>query len=169
MDYSSSGKTIQEAMLDAARRGSSGKFVPLQIQWGELIVQTADHIPCATHGRVRLELVRYPESPLQGVDLKLNGSFELPDGSRVAVLRTWADGKLEDAVGYPYRSNDGWLTAWNVCQTVLPSGQVRTDRFLGNAGFWVERISERDRIYHCSHGTASPPDFDSLTFRISIV
>ena len=48
------------------------------------------------------------------------------------------------------------------------SGQQVEEKWTENAGMWIEEISPTERIYHCSHGMAHPPDFESLVFKITI-
>jgi hypothetical protein len=33
---------------------------------------------------------------------------------------------------------------------------------------WVEEVSARERIRHCSHAQADPPEFAALVFKIVI-
>jgi hypothetical protein len=47
-------------------------------------------------------------------------------------------------------------------------GQVVDEKWTGNSGMWVEEVSSNERIYHCSHGMAPKPDFDSLVFKVTI-
>jgi hypothetical protein len=49
-----------------------------------------------------------------------------------------------------------------------PGGQVVEEKWTENAGMWVEQVTPYERVYHCSHGMANPPDFESLVFRVSI-
>ncbi len=84
------------------------------------------------------------------------------------LLRTWREDHLEDVVEYPFFSQDGQLWIWNVYETVYPSGEKLVEKWTENAGLWVEIVSESERVYHCSHGMANPPDFGSLVFKVSI-
>ena len=53
-------------------------------------------------------------------------------------------------------------------EMIHPGGQKVEEKWTENAGFWVEATGENERVYHCSHGMASPPDFDSLVYKVSI-
>lgn len=160
--------TVQSAMLALAKRGVRVKSEPIRIDWHGLAVQTADYVPCSHMGRIRIEFLTFLDSPRQAVEMKSTGWFELADGQRVSLLRTWADRNYESVVEYQYRSEDDRLMIWNAFETILPSGEHRVDKMLGNAGFWVEQCAGGDRIYHCSHGAADPPNFESLVFRVSL-
>jgi hypothetical protein len=159
--------TIQAAMLERARKKNPHKRLPLRIRWDGLIVQTSDLLLVPREGRIRMELLHVDEQTRQGFDVKMDGGCRLTDGSLVAVLRTWADPAFEPMVEYDYVSRDGKIYTWNVYQRGSGDGAI-VEKWAGNAGFWVEEMSPLDRIYHCSPGLASPPDFDSLVYRVTV-
>ena len=100
--------------------------------------------------------------------MKLDGWFKLAEGEQVSLLRTWKEDRFEDWVEYPFFSRDGLLSLWNVYEMSYPSGEKVVEKWTENAGFWFEACSESERVYHCSHGMANPPDFDSLVFKVSV-
>jgi hypothetical protein len=104
----------------------------------------------------------------QGFDLKLDGWIELSQGERVQLLRTWKDDIHEDVVRYHFQSNDGLLRFWNVYERAWPGGAMTVERRTGNAGFWIEEHGGSHRIYHCSHGVAERPDFETLIVELMI-
>lgn len=167
IDYSLTGMSIQQSMLDAVKAGSAG--VPPKIRWGEKIVQTSDAIAVPSNGRFRLEFLHASEGLKHGVDVKVNGGIRLADGQDVATLRTWNDPRYENTVEYPFVSRDGKLWVWNVYEVVWPSGQVEAAKWTDNAGFWVEQHADGARTYHCSAGPCTPPEFEALVFRIKII
>ncbi len=168
VDFASSGLDVQAAMVRAVK--SYGKKIDgsCGILWNGRVVLGGDRIPCGKRGLVRLELLHFSEDVEQGVDLKVDGYFELLHGEKVPLLRTWADARYEDVVEYPYFSKSGLIHVWNVFKRRFPNGQTLEDRWTGNAGFWIEELSPTDRIYHCSHGMADAPDFEALRFRVSV-
>src|SRR5438034_7603281 len=93
-DYSLSGMDIQHAMLDCARRFPQREIGPRFIRWKNHRIATADCMAVPKSGRVRVEFLRVNAEVKQGLDLKLAGYIELPDGKHVALLRTWHDPKL---------------------------------------------------------------------------
>src|SRR5581483_7174074 len=102
-------------------------------------------------------------------DLEIDkGWIELAGGEHVPLLRTWKDERLPDIVEYPFHSRDGLLWVWNVYEMTYPSGEKVDEKWTENAGFWFEVVSESERIYHCSHGMATPPNFESLVFKVTI-
>lgn len=131
-------------------------------------MQTVDVLPVPPDGVVRGEFLRVAGDPEQAFDIKVDGWIQLENGERVSVLRTWNDSLYESDVEYPFHSKDGFLRVWNVYKMRYPGGQVVEERWTENAGMWVEEASPSERIYHCSHGMANPPDFESLVFKISI-
>lgn len=167
-DYGKSGLTIQDAMNDHATRFPDKKTRPRFLHWNNLRIWTSDSIPVPQRGIVRAAFLAAKGDVEQGFDIKVDGWFELAMGEHVPHLRTWKDEKLEDVVEYPFFSNDGQLWVWNVYKMRYPGGQTVDEKWTGNAGFWVEPISERERIYHCSHGMAAHPDFESLRFKVMI-
>lgn len=167
-DYADSGMTIQYAMNDHARRFPDRQTRPRFLLWNGLRIWTSDVWTVPERGIVRGEFISAKEGAEQGFDLKLDGWVQLRDGEHVAVLRTWKDERLEDVVEYPFYSRDGLLWVWNVYKMIYRGGQIVEEKWTENAGFWVERLSESERIYHCSHGMATPPDFESLVFKVEI-
>jgi hypothetical protein len=112
-----------------------------------------------------LEFITSPQAIRQGVDLKVDGWIRLAGGEHTQLLRTWQDERFEDVVEYPFCAKHGLLWTWNVYDMTYPGGQKLEEKWTENAGFWVEATGETERVYHCSHGLASPPDFDSFVYR----
>ncbi len=168
-DYANSGLSIRTAILDHFNRYPDKRTRPEFILWGGLFVKTSDSFSVPEFGVVRAEFLHCKGDVEQGFDIKLDdGWLELQDGGHVSLLRTWKDEKYEDVVEYPFFSRNGRLFVWNVYKMRYRGGQVVEEKWTENAGFWIERISENERIYHCSHGMASPPDFDSLVFKVTV-
>ncbi|MBN2132737.1 MAG: hypothetical protein JW741_24770 [Sedimentisphaerales bacterium] len=168
IDYGSSGMSIQRAMLDHVRRFPRKSNRPPYILWGGKKVLTADELLVPQQGYLIGEFLSLKGDPDQGFDISIRGYIQLEDGERVQRLRTWNDPQYEPRVRYPFRSEDGTLRVWNVYRVARGKGKPVDERWTGNAGFWVEPISDLDKIYHCSPGTANKPDFESLVFRITV-
>lgn len=166
-DYADSGLSIRTAFLDQGKRSVAARRLDY-ILWAGLRVKTGDSFDVPKDGVVRGEFLSCKPDIEQGFDVKVDGWLKLADGSKISTLRTWNDPRLGSAVEYPFHSRDQKLWVWNVYKMRYPGGQVVEEKWTENAGFWVEGISERERIYHCSHGAASPPDFEALVFRITI-
>lgn len=154
-------------MLDQYQRFPDKGGRPGYILWNGLKVKTADCIPVPRDGQVEAELISAKTDVEQGLDMKINGWIQLMD-RRVDTLRTWYDPNLEPVVRYPLHSRDGFLWVWNVYKMKRPGGITSEEKWTGNAGFWVQEVSERERVYHCSHGMAETPDFECLTFEVRI-
>ncbi len=60
------------------------------------------------------------------------------------------------------------MIVWNVYRMIYAGGLVVEEKWTENAGMWIEQDAPHERIYHCSHGMADPPDFESLVFKIGI-
>lgn len=168
IDYAISGMTLQQAMVAHAKLHPNKKSRPDTFLWGNRRVRTSDLIQVPNEGIVRLEFLKSSQATRQGVDLKVDGWIELAGGEHASLLRTWQDGKLEDVVEYPFFTKDGILWTWNVYEMTYPSGQTVEEKWTENAGFWVEANGEFERVYHCSHGMATPPDFDSFVYKLTI-
>jgi len=166
-DYADSGLTIQYALLDHFKKFPDKTQRPDYVFWGGLQVKTGDALAVPPRGVVRAEFLSHNSDVPQGFDLSIDGCIELAEGERVQTLRTWNDPSYEGVVEYPYQSEDGRLWVWNVYKRSA-GGQVVEEKWTGNAGFWVEKLSDQQCIYHCSHGMADPPDFTSLVFKITI-
>jgi hypothetical protein len=167
-DYAASGLTIQYAMLDHVQAFPDKGTRPDYILWDGHRIKTGDKIPVPSRGVVRGEFLTVKSATEQGFDLKVNGALSLPDGRRVSLLRTWYDPRYEPLVEYPFESEDGLLHVWNVYRVRYQGGQVVEEKWTENAGFWVQKVSDRKRVYHCSPGTENPPDFESLVFQITV-
>ena len=167
-DYAESGLTIQYALLDQVKSLPNKEVRPKYILWGGRHVTTADVLPVPENGVVRAEIISSKEDVEQGFDLKVDGWIEMAQGERVTLLRTWSDPQYEPVVEYPFLARDGRLHVWNVYKMKYGSGQVVEEKWTENAGMWIEEVSPTERVYHCSHGKAHPPDFDSLVFRVSV-
>ena len=167
-DYAGSGMTIQQAMLDQIKRFPDKSARPNYVLWGGLQIKTGDTFAVPAEGGVRTEFLSSKGDVEQGFDLKLDGWIRLAKGEKVSLLRTWDDPRYEPMVEYPFHSNDGLLSVWNVYKVHYPAGRVAEEKWTDNAGMWVEEVSTAVRIYHCSHGLTRPPDFEALVFRLSI-
>jgi len=167
-DYADSGLTIQYAMNDHATRFPDKRTRPRFILWNGLRVWTSDVWTVPEKGTVRAEFLSAKGDIEQGFDIKVDGWLELAEGEHVPVLRTWKDERYLDVVEYPFLSRDGRLWVWNVYKMKYPGGQIVQEKWTENAGFWIDQVSESERIYHCSHGMATPPDFDSLVFSVRV-
>ena len=168
-DYADSGLTIQYAMLDHFKRFPDKRLRPRHILWNGLRVTTSDGIAAPKDGRVRAEFLKSVGDVEQGFDIDVKGWLQLADGKKVKRLRTWNDPRLQPTVEYPFHTTDGFIWVWNVYKMRYPGGQVVEEKWTGNAGFWIEEASKTERIYHCSHGMANPPDFGCLVFRITLL
>lgn len=167
-DYEGVLPTIQRAMVAESKRRKRASGGPGSIVWGGKRVFTSYVLVVPPRGRLSLELIRAQAPLRQGVDLKMKGGCILADGSVVPVLRTWFDPELEDRVEYDYVANDGRIATWNVYEVKTKTGRFELNRE-ENAGMWVEERSATNVVYHCSHGRAYPPDFESLVYRSRIL
>jgi len=167
-DYADTGMTIQRAMLHHCKRFADKATRPPFILWGGLHVKTGDSISVCTEGVVRGEFLTSKGDVEQGFDIDIQGWIQLTGGTKVTRLRTWNDPRYQSVVEYPYHSRDGHIWIWNVYRMRYPGGKIVEEKWTGNAGFWVEKVSEVERIYHCSHGMAKPPDFESLVFKVTM-
>ena len=167
IDYATTGLNIQSARIDQYQR-RSGNPMPDFILWNGRRVKTGDWWSVPKQGRLRIHLLDAKGKVEQGVDVKCEkGYLTLVDGTKIPLLRTWADPALDPVVEYPYVTRTGRLLIYNVFKRDW-GGRVEEERWTGNAGFWVEEISQLDRVYHCSHGVVSKPDFDLFTFRVTV-
>jgi hypothetical protein len=167
-DYEKSGMSIQQAMVDHVEKNPDKASRPEHINWGGISVKTSDRIRVPMAGVITAEFLSAKGEIKQGFDLKVNGWFALVQGEHVPVLRTWRDDRFEDMVRYRYLSHDGFIWVWNVYRMEYAGNKTVDEKWTGNAGFWVESVSETETIYHCSHGACRPPDFESLVFRVKI-
>jgi hypothetical protein len=168
-EFGQCGLTIQQAMVEQATHFPPEKGIPLSILWDGLRIQTSDVWDVPSVGVLRAAFLHVKSDVEQGFDLRLPaGWLLLQSGDRVSHLRTWKNERFEDAVEYAFHSRDRLLWVWNVYKMRFPGGQVREEQWTDNAGFWIEAVSEQERIYHCSHGQAYPPDFDSLVFKVVV-
>jgi len=167
LDYSTSGLTIREALVDLVKSGLSDRVPPV-IRWGGRDIQTALVIDVPKRGVVTLEFIDAKSDVEQGADLEVSGWIELSGGERVKRLRTWNDPALEPTVTYRYSSPKGKLSVWNVYRVRYPGGATVEERWTENAGLWVEQTGALEFVCHCSHGLASPPDFECLKFRVVV-
>ncbi|RQP24220.1 hypothetical protein [Piscinibacter terrae] len=166
IDYKDTGLSIQQAMLDCAKRSTMRvPRRPLTIQWGNRLVQTSDVWDVQRSGRVYAEILKASPAIEQGFDLSVNGWLRLNDGNEVPTLRTWADDRYENFVEVDFESSDQQLFVWNVYKMQLGESLLES-KWGGNAGFWVETLSSNERIYHCSPDIQEAPDFQAFIFRI---
>lgn len=168
-DYAKSSLTIQSALIDQFKRFPDKKTRPQCILWEGLRIKTADSIPALKAGRIRGEILRSKGEIEQGFDIDIKGWLQLIDGKKVKRLRTWNESLLAPDVEYPFCSKDGLIWVWNVYKMRYPGAQVVEEKWTSNAGMWVEEESQTERIYHCSSGAASSPDFECLVFKISVL
>ncbi|MGV3485054.1 MAG: hypothetical protein ACO1RT_11615 [Planctomycetaceae bacterium] len=167
-DYKSTGYDIQAAMVDLATRYPDKARRPRFIQWGEHQVMTIYEWQVPITGKVSIEFVDASTGVRQGFDVKTNNGSILVDGKYVDHLRTWYDPSLDNSVSYAYECSDGLLKFWNVYERTWPDGTTTEEKWTGNSGFYVEEISETERIFHCSHGAVTEPTFDCLVVRVRI-
>lgn len=154
-------------MVALARKYPDKKFRPRFLPWNGLRIQTSDQICLPRKGCLTAKFLNCDEAHQQGFDLKLNkGWLRLPDGQKVQHLRTWFDPQLARQVEYEFETTDGLLQFWNVYKRKWPDGSVTEERMTGNAGFWIEEMSKTCRIYHCSSGESSPPNFDAMAIEL---
>ena len=166
-DYSETGLTIQQAMVDHVKRHPDKGMRPGYILWNGSRVQTSDVLEVPSKGIVRAEFVYVTPGTRQGFEMKVDGGFRLAEGELVPILRTWKEDRFEDFVEYPYSSRNGQMFVWNIYEMIYPSGEKVVEKWTENAGVCVEFTSDCERIYHCSHGMANPPNFESLVFKLS--
>lgn len=168
-DYEESGLSIQQAMIDMIQ-SKKNKMVSLpKVRWGNHLIQTSDCIRVSNKGRVRLEFLDGRDDFRQGVDIDVNGGFHLADGSKIKTLRTWRDSRYSNVVEYDFISSDDLLWVWNVYEVVYESKEAGVRKWTDNAGFWIEESLPHARVYHCSAGPCSPPDFEALVFRLTVI
>jgi hypothetical protein len=165
-DYAKSGLSIRQAMVKHYRQFPNDIQRPPLI-WDGRPTVTGDVIAVPENGVVYGEFLSAKTEVPQGFDLKVNGWLLLWDGRRVPLLRTWNDANCEPSVQYSFHSSDCKLYVCNVYKVKYARETVE-EKWTGNAGMWIETVSPCERIYHCSHGLAYPPDFDSLVFKIVI-
>jgi hypothetical protein len=166
-DYSLDGCSICSALVQDhinETRNERGHW----IRWGDRWVRGGDWIAVPKHGIVRAEFLSWKGSSEQGVDLDVDTWILLAGGEKVPLLRTPRDDRYEDIVEYEYKSTSGYLRTWNYYEYLRPDGNSYLEKWTGNAGLWAERLSEHDRIYHCSAGGCDPPDFDHLVYRVTV-
>lgn len=168
IDYSTTGLSITRAMIDDYERHPRRPNGPGCIRWGPLFIQQSDRFPAPNAGIVEAEFLEARSAVKQGFDLKVDRWIQLEMGERISVLRTWKDDKYENFVSYPYESREGAIWIWNVYERILPNGCRTEEVREGNCGFWIEHKSDTERVYHCSHGQATPPDFDMLVFAVRV-
>lgn len=169
-DYSKTGVTIQRAMIDFANRHPDKKRRPDHIIWNGLKIKTSDMITLPVHCNLQLEFLSSAETPNQGFDIKVyDGWIELKDRKKVELLRTWNDPVYEPIVTYKIYAAKRKIGVWNSYRMKYPGGRIVEERWTENAGFWVEKLSESCRVYHCSPGWCHPPDFEQMIVKLSIV
>jgi hypothetical protein len=167
-DYASTGMSIREALVHAGSNSRQPKGSPIVVTWNGKKVSNSDVLQVPRQGIWTAEFLSDKRDIDQAFDIKTYGGWiELLDGTRVPLLRTWKDERYEDTVEYPYFAPDGKLGIWNVYKRTRGDVLVE-EKWTDNAGLWVEQITPLDRIYHCSHADANPPDFGSLVFRVTV-
>lgn len=169
IDYAITGLDISQAKVDQAKRHPDKSTRPDYIIWGGNRVQTYDWWDVPKSGTIEVEFISALNSIEQGVDIKIDqGGIWLASGEEISVLRTWKDDHYEEIVRYLFHSLSGRLCIWNVYKVRHPNGHAEEEKWTGNAGFLVEHRGEHERIYRCSPGDASPPNFEALVFRVSV-
>lgn len=168
-EYANRGLSISQAFVDHVKRFPDKTNRPSYIYWNEQKIQTVDKISVRSRGRIRGQFIQQNFHAEQGFDLSVAGYFELQDGQRVKTLRTWNDSRYESVVEYPFFSEDGLISVWNVYKRLDVSGRLVEEKLTQNAAFWIEELDKSERIYHCSQGLSSPPNFEDLVFRITLL
>ena len=170
-DYSESGLTIQEALLqkyEGVRSARDPSRETPWVKWAGRQVHASDRVAVPQTCRIALDLLSVRPNGRHGVDLKAyGGRLILADGTAIGTLRTWSDTKFEDHLEYPVHSRDGYLGTWNVYELPTKAGPV-VEFWTGNAGMWIERDGTSS-TYHCSAGLSEAPDFEDLIYRVSIL
>ena len=166
-DFEPTARSIHAAMLSHGKsQATKGKA--LAIRWGDRVVRTADRFEVTSNGKIKIEFLRRAYEFRQGLDIKVSDGIVLADGTRVPVLRTWNDPEYEDVLEYEFASPDNTMAIWNVYEETNPAGTKFPAKWSGNAGFWVD-VAGNQRTYHCSAGPCSPPDFEALVFRVTLI
>ena len=169
IDYAASGLDIRQSKVDYAKKHAGDSTRANYILWNGIHVKTSDWWDVPKKGFVKIEFLSSKSDVEQGVDVKIeDGWLELSNGEHIETLRTWKNEKYDDIVEYEFFSEVGRICIWNVYKMIYPMGKMVEERWTGNAGFWVEYINDRHKIYHCSHGMADEPDFESLVFTVSV-
>ena len=168
-DFAAEGVDIQTAMIRHVQSNPDRTTRTKYILWNGDQVWTSCDLEVPKKGCFSIKFLSDPREPTQGVDVKLkDGAIHLSEGERVKILRTWHDPRYEEVVEYPYASNDGRLSIWNVFHRRWPDGRMTAEKWTGNAGFLIERESNHRWLFHCSSGPQEVPDFKQLVFRFSI-
>src|SRR5688500_1885383 len=167
-DFGASGLSIQNALLIQAEHYPIGDPRRTTVLWNGRYVQTADRMTVPKHGTIRAQFLYSRSDVTQGFDVKVNGWIQLSDGSHVSMLRVWREPELPDVVEHSFFSEDQSLWIWNVYRSMYPGNIAIDEKWTGNAGFWIQEMSEVDRIYHCSYGLSDVPNFDDLIFRVAV-
>lgn len=168
-DYANSDFDIQYAMVDQAKMFPDIKKRPNFILWNGKKIKTSDVILVPRSGIITAQVLSSKTGIHQGFDIKLNGWLRLEGGEQVKILRTWKDEHHEDMVSYHFLSDDNALWFWNVYKRLWPDGRITEEKWTGNAGFFVDIVSEVERIYYCSHGMAHEPDFESFVVKLNVL
>ena len=164
--YSSNETTIQSAMIDMVKSFPDKETRPESIIFDGTKVTTGLWVSVPTHFNIKLEFMSEADQN-QGVDMKPDkGYLKLSDGAKVKLLRTWHDPKFEKVVEYKGVSKSGRIFITNVYK-IEQFGEIREEKWTGNAGMAIDKLSSEELIFNCSPGYKNPPDFSSLIFRIT--
>lgn len=164
------GESLSQATIRLVKAGHGGKGRPVVLDVRGKSVYAVESMSVPRNGVIELEFLRWGKGVRQGADIKIDkGWIALSDGTKVQHLRTWCDPELGPRVRHPYFARDENLRTWNVYERQLPGHPPRVDQLDGNAGLWVERVSDTERIIHCSPGDVAEPDFESLVYRVRVV
>lgn len=169
VDYATTGMSIQAALKDLSARTRAAKKelrLPVVIPWGSREIQVSDLLAVPRRGMLRIRLLSELEDPPFGVDVETAGAFHVRGAGDVPLLRTWNSDPSRE-VAYPFESRDGVLRTWPVYM-IKRGREWLTEKWTGNAGFWVEHVTLHDRIYHCSHGDDAPPNFERFVYRLTV-
>lgn len=167
-NYESTGLDIQAAMVDLATKHPDKSTRPRFIRWGEHLVTTIYDWRVPTSGTISIEFIEASSDVRQGFDVKVDNGRIFVQQNKVSHLRTWHDAELPDIVAYDYETSDGVMKCWNVYERSWPDGQTTEEKWTGNSGFFVEEVNETEKVFHCSHGAVSNPNFNCLVVRVRI-
>lgn len=171
VNYAPTGLSISNAMGDMMgrkRRCGAPIDTPPRLRWGKLSVATGD-VWGEVYGDVDIAVRVDGHRPelRHGISLSTPTPtlFPLGETPRHEVLLWPSSGERDFEVRGT--SLTGVLRITTVY--VVGGGDRSTvERWTGNAGFWVERESSRQRVYHANHHSTSPPSFEDLTFSVRL-
>ena len=166
IDYANSGLTIQQAIVQEAKRIGKGEGRG-SVLWQGLRVQAFCWMEIPSDGEVKIELVRYKRDDWIGIDLRFEGGGVKGQHGWINRLRTWASSDFDDSVSYQYTSL-GRVSVSIVSKVRFPNGRSSVESLTGNSAFYFERLGS-EIVGHASHAQSVPPDFDFLEFRLKFI